>query len=105
MTLSRRAFTATMPAAALAGSAHAAEKVDTISTSGIREVVFSTFDIQRIAKPFVEAAGFKLTALPDAPKDQYTQWHVPAACTRIEQALLVAPDATHAELNGLARGN
>ncbi len=96
MTLSRRTFTTLVPAAALAGSAHAAEKkVDTISSSGIREVVFSTFDIQRVAKPFVEAAGFKLTKLPDAPKDQFTQWHVPAACTRIEQALLVAPDAVN----------
>jgi predicted enzyme related to lactoylglutathione lyase len=94
MNLSRRTFSALLPAAAMARAAHAAEKpVDTISTSGIREVVFSTFDISRIAKPFVEAAGFKLTALPDAPKEQFTQWHVPAACTRIEQALLTAPDS------------
>ena len=57
--------------------------------SGIREVVFSTFNIQRVAAPFVDIAGYRFQALPDAPARQFAQWHVPAGCTRIEQALLV----------------
>src|SRR4051812_43925312 len=63
---------------------------------GIREAVFSAFDIDRIATPLVEVGLFKRVALPDAPREQFAQWHVPAACTRIEQVLLVPRDS----LNG-----
>ena len=66
-----------------------------ISETGIREAVFSTFDIDRISKPMVEVGLFKRIALPDAPREQFTQWHVPAACTRIEQALLVPRDSAN----------
>ncbi len=60
---------------------------------GIREAVFSTFDLDRIATPLVEVGLFERVALPDAPREQFAQWHAPTACTRIEQALLVAKDS------------
>lgn len=100
MRFSRRTFTALLPAAALSSRfLRAAETPEAWKTtggrfSGIREVVFSTFDIQRIARPFIDTARFRFTALPDAPREQYSQWRVPAACTRIEQALLVPPDSS-----------
>ena len=57
----------------------------------IQEAVVSTFDIERLAAPLVEACGYVRVELPDAPPEQFAAWHVPADCTRIEQALLVPP--------------
>lgn len=62
-----------------------------MTATGICEVVFSTFDIDRAMKPLVEVAGFVRLDLPDAPKEQFAAWQVPEGCTRIEQALFHAP--------------
>ncbi len=59
--------------------------------SGMSEVIFSTFDIDRAMQPLVDAAGFVRVDLPDAPPEQFAAWQVPAECTRIEQALFHAP--------------
>lgn len=57
-------------------------------SNGLQEIVFSVFDIDRIAVPMVEVGGYTRAALPDAPPEQWAAWDVPAACTRIEQCLL-----------------
>lgn len=59
--------------------------------SGISEAIFSTFDIDRAMQPLAQSAGFVRVDLPDAAQEQYAAWHVPADCTRIEQALFHAP--------------
>lgn len=56
--------------------------------AGFREIVHSVFDIGRIARPLLATGGFTLQSLPDAPRGQFAAWHVPAGCTRIEQAYL-----------------
>jgi predicted enzyme related to lactoylglutathione lyase len=56
--------------------------------SGIQEVVVSVFDIDQLARPMTESGDFVRIDLPDAPKEQWAAWHVPAGCTRIQQTLL-----------------
>lgn len=60
----------------------------TTQLSGIQEIVVSVFEFDHLAVPFVSTGDFTRVALPDAPKEQWTAWKVPAACTRIEQVLL-----------------
>lgn len=55
----------------------------------IQEAVVSSFDIDRLARPLVEVCGYRRIDLPDAPPAQFAAWHLPEACERIEQALLV----------------
>ncbi|MHB8286684.1 MAG: hypothetical protein ACYDD1_18680, partial [Caulobacteraceae bacterium] len=59
-------------------------------SNGLQEIVFSVFDIDRIAAPMMAVGGYTRTDLPDAPPEQWAAWDVPAACTRIEQCLLTA---------------
>ncbi|NIJ08556.1 catechol 2,3-dioxygenase-like lactoylglutathione lyase family enzyme [Sphingomonas vulcanisoli] len=59
---------------------------------GFQEVVHSAFDIERLAGPLCAVGGWTRTELPDAPPKQFTAWHVPEGCTRIEQCLLHAPN-------------
>ena len=59
---------------------------------GFQEVVHSAFDIDRLAGPLCAVGGWTRTALPDAPREQWAAWQVPAGCTRIEQCLLSAPN-------------
>lgn len=54
--------------------------------------MISAFDVDRIAGPMCEVGGWSRTNLPDAPPEQWMAWHVPDACTRIEQCLLSAPN-------------
>lgn len=61
--------------------------------SGFHEIVLSVFDIERIARPMCEIWPFSPRRLPDAPAGQFTAWHVPAGCTRIEQAFLMPKDS------------
>lgn len=61
-----------------------------IRQSGIQEVVISVFDFDHLAVPFADTGDFERIALPDAPKEQWAAWKVPAQCTRIEQVLLRA---------------
>ncbi|MFT4055530.1 MAG: hypothetical protein QM681_13570 [Novosphingobium sp.] len=58
----------------------------------IQEAVVSTFDIERLAAPLTQVCGYDRVDLPDAPAAQFAAWHVPAECTRIEQALFVPQD-------------
>lgn len=60
--------------------------------TGFHEIVTSAFDIDRIAVPMCAVGGWNRINLPDAPKEQWAGWHVPADCTRIEQCLLHAPN-------------
>lgn len=62
-----------------------------MTATGIDEVVFSTFDIERASAALIAVGGFRRMELPDCPPEQFGAWHVPAGCTRIEQALLSAP--------------
>jgi len=64
-----------------------------MQSPGLQEAVVSTFAIDRLATPLVDLCGFVRHDLPDAPAGQFAAWHVPPACTRIEQALLVPPAA------------
>lgn len=57
-------------------------------SSGFQEIVISVFDIAHFAEAFVEVGGYGFRSLPDAPPEQFTAWHVPRECRRIEQALL-----------------
>lgn len=57
--------------------------------AGIREVVLSVFDITRASAALIDVGGYTRVDLPDAPREQFAAWHVPADCTRIEQALLI----------------
>lgn len=65
-----------------------------MSNYGFHEVVMSVFDIDRIARPMTATGAFELRALPDAPPGQYAAWHLPATCTRIEQACLAPRGST-----------
>lgn len=56
--------------------------------SGIQEIVVSVFDIEHLAAPFMDTGDYTRIDLPDAPKEQWPAWRVPAACTRIQQTLL-----------------
>jgi catechol 2,3-dioxygenase-like lactoylglutathione lyase family enzyme len=56
--------------------------------SGIQEIVVSVFDFDHLAPPFIDTGDFARVELPDAPKEQWPAWRVPAACTRISQLLL-----------------
>lgn len=69
--------------------------------TGISEVVFSTFDIDRALGPLVTAAGWRRIALPDAGDDQRAAWQVPDDCTRIEQALFCAPGDTRGRIRAV----
>lgn len=62
-----------------------------MTTVGIDEVVFSTFDIDRASAALIAVGGFRRVDLPDCRPEQFAAWQVPAGCTRIEQALLSAP--------------
>jgi len=62
-----------------------------MTATGISEVIFSTYDIDRAMDPLVAVAGFRKVALLDAPPEQFAAWRVPDGCTRIEQALYCAP--------------
>ena len=59
--------------------------------SGFHEAVLSTFAVERIAGPLCAVGGYSRQLLPDAPREQWSAWHVPSDCTRIEQCLLTAP--------------
>ena len=56
--------------------------------SGIQEIVVSVFDFAHLAPPFLDTGDFTRVELPDAPREQWAAWRVPATCTRISQLLL-----------------
>ena len=87
--LSRRQLSHMAGAAALlAGTEAHAQNEPSDALPGLREYVLSVFDIERIAQPMTEVGTFTFHALPDAPPGQFAAWHVPPACTRIEQVYL-----------------
>lgn len=65
---------------------------------GIAEVVLSTYDIDRAAEALVEVGGFRRVNLPDADHGHWDVWHLPAACTRMSQALLLPENGTRGAL-------
>ena len=65
---------------------------------GFQEIVHSAFDIERLAGPLLAVGGWTRTDLPDAPREQWAAWRVPAGCTRIEQCLLTAPNDERGQL-------
>jgi catechol 2,3-dioxygenase-like lactoylglutathione lyase family enzyme len=89
-TITRRQLSASLAALACAARvASVSSAAAAIRQSGIQEVVVSVFDIDLMARAFVEAGDFLKVALPDAAPEQFGAWHVPEGCTRIEQAHLV----------------
>ncbi len=58
---------------------------------GFNEIVLSVSDLQRFSTVFAEDFGWSVELLRDAPREQWSAWRVPEACTRIEQRLL-CPD-------------
>ena len=71
---------------------HSSPYTAALARPGFQEVVLSAYDIDRIAGPLCAVGRWSRTDLPDAPPEQWTAWHVPPTCTRIEQCLLGAPD-------------
>jgi catechol 2,3-dioxygenase-like lactoylglutathione lyase family enzyme len=65
-----------------------------IVVSGFTEIVISVDDIAKLRDALVKVANWSVAALPDAPREQFAAWHVPASCTRIEQVLLTAENDT-----------
>jgi catechol 2,3-dioxygenase-like lactoylglutathione lyase family enzyme len=94
--ISRREASASLAAVALAAPGDMGFAAARIRQSGIQEVVVSVFDIDLMARAFVEAGDFVKVALPDAAPEQVAAWRVPAGCTRIEQAHLVHRSAAEA---------
>lgn len=62
--------------------------------AGLQEAVLSVFDIDAMVRPMTEVGKYRRMDLPDASAGQFAAWQVPAACKRIEQALLVPPEST-----------
>ena len=66
--------------------------------NGFTEVVISVESIPRISNTLTSLAGWTITQLPDAPAEQFSAWHVPDDCTRIEQVLLTAENDSNGHL-------
>ena len=89
-TISRRHLAASLAAISIAARApEVSLAAPAIREPGIQEVVVSVFDIDLMARAFVEAGDFLRRPLPDAAPEQIGAWRVPTGCTRIEQAHLV----------------
>lgn len=93
--LSKRQFITIAAAAAAQGltGAASAETKAGASTPGLRqsriqEAVVSVFDFERLAAPLLDTGDYDRVELPDAPPEQWKAWHVPKACSRIQQMLL-----------------
>ncbi|MFZ2998675.1 VOC family protein [Sphingobium sp.] len=59
--------------------------------SGMLEMLWSVFDIDRACAALVDVAGYVRTDLPDAGPDQAAAWGLPDSRARIRQSLLTAP--------------
>lgn len=69
-----------------------------MAVNGFTEAVISVENIDRISDTLTRVADWKVTALPDAPAEQFPAWHVPETCHRIEQCLLTAENETNGHL-------
>lgn len=69
--------------------------------TGISEVVFSTFDIDRAMNPLVEVGSYRKIVLPDMPREQFSAWQAPEDCNRIEQALFCASGDTRGRIRAV----
>ena len=66
--------------------------------NGFTEAVISVENISRIRDTLTNVANWTVTELPDAPREQYSAWHVPNTCERIEQVLLTAENDSNGHL-------
>jgi predicted enzyme related to lactoylglutathione lyase len=55
---------------------------------GFQELVISVEDTARLTRIFTDVMKWRAEPVADAPPEQFTAWHVPPGCTRIEQVLL-----------------
>lgn len=69
-----------------------------MNVNGFTEVVISVEDIARIRNAFTGVAGWTFNDLPDAPAEQFSAWHVPDSCERIQQVLLTAENDTNGHI-------
>lgn len=57
---------------------------------GMQEIVVSVRNLEQLRSNLMDIARWSCHPLPDAPREQFAAWHLPAECTRIEQMLLTA---------------
>lgn len=55
---------------------------------GMQEIVVSVWNMEHLRSTLMDIGRWSAYPLPDAPGEQFAAWHVPEACTRIEQLLL-----------------